>query len=151
MIEFAKGCDYAMHMVDEILDTITKGEHRKTVNFIQERKKVEEEEAALRRQQEEFSQQLESEWHQLGESSVQTLGTNVNFESLQSLNDLGIDTQFLNEFQVSENAGYATNVMKIFCANYLLTITQLKFVLFQSTCEARRDCGINRRLTEGPK
>jgi hypothetical protein len=112
MIEFAKGCDYAMHMVDEILDTITKGEHRKTVNFVQERKRVEEEETAVRRQQEEFTQQLESEWQQLGEPA-QVVTSGVNYESLQSLNDLGIDTQFLNDFQASDNSGYVFVVFGI--------------------------------------
>ncbi len=93
MIEFAKGCDYTMHMVDEILDTITKGEHRKTVNFIDERKRVEAEETRLRMQQEELTSQLEMEW----QDAVTSVPT-INMDSLKSLGDIGIDTQFLDEF-----------------------------------------------------
>lgn len=91
MIEFAKGCDYAMHMVDEILDTITKGEHRKTVNLIEERKRIENEEIRLKIQQDELTSQLEMEWQ------TQTTPT-ISLESLQTLGDIGIDTKFLDDF-----------------------------------------------------
>jgi hypothetical protein len=101
MIEFAKGCDYTICMVDEILDTITKGEHRKTVNFIEERKKIEAEEAQLlsNPQQEDLGTQLEMEWQDL----TQVPQEDVNIEALTSLSDIGIDTKFLDDFKHDNN------------------------------------------------
>ncbi|CAL8070209.1 unnamed protein product [Orchesella dallaii] len=101
MIEFAKGCDYAMYMVDELLDTVTKGEHKRTVNVVEERKRVEDEEARMRKEQEEFQTQLDMEWENATKVAVPT--PNVNFDSLRSLSELGIDTSFVEEFKDTVN------------------------------------------------
>lgn len=98
MIEFAKGCDYAIYMVDNLLDTVTKGEHKKTVNVIEERKRMEEEEAIIKKEQEEFAAQLEMEWDSATNSVIQPENSaNVNIDSLRSLSEFGIDTSFVDE------------------------------------------------------
>ncbi|ODM88433.1 Bromodomain-containing protein 7 [Orchesella cincta] len=102
MIEFAKGCDYAMYMVDELLDTVTKGEHKRTVNVVEERKRVEEEEARIRREQEEFQEQLDMEWENATKAEASS-ASNDNFDSLRSLSELGIDTSFVEEFKDTGN------------------------------------------------
>jgi hypothetical protein len=105
-------------MVDEILNTLTKGEHSRTVNLIEERKKLDEEEAIRRRQQEEYDSRIRNEW-----SLVETLGfTNVqvtdergaeshhsgpiDFESVKSLRELGIDTSFIDVVKTNLNHGH---------------------------------------------
>lgn len=94
MIEFAKGCDYAMYMVDELLDTITKGEHKKTVNVIEERKRVEEADARFKQEQDIFVRQLESQWENATKSTEPEFSGNL--DSLRGLSDLGIDTSFVD-------------------------------------------------------
>lgn len=104
MIEFAKGCDYAMYMVDELLDTVTNGVHKRTVNVIEERKRMEEEEARLKREQDEFTAQLEMEWENATNAATSQIPSeDVCFDSLRSLSDLGIDTSFVEDLKDQEN------------------------------------------------
>lgn len=99
MIEFAKGCDYAMYMVDELLDTVTKGEHKRTVNVVEERKRLHEEEERIKKEQEEFTRQLEMEWENATKTSQNPVPVDDNLESLRSLSELGIDTSFVEDFK----------------------------------------------------
>ena len=107
MLEFAKGCDYALQMVDEILNTLTRGEHSKTVNLIEERKKLQEEEEKQKKIQEELS----TEWNYItslnlapgdensSSQSAETPADDIDFDAVRSLSELGIDTSFVDEFE----------------------------------------------------
>ncbi|CAG7717210.1 unnamed protein product [Allacma fusca] len=111
MIEFAKGCDYALQMVDEILNTLTRGEHSKTVNVIEERKKIQIEEAHARKVQEE----LDTEWNYVSTMSFtddsykqeapECDNEQIDFDAVKSLNDLGIDTSFVDDFEQESRKG----------------------------------------------
>lgn len=122
LIEFAKGSNYAMRMVDGILDAITHGEHSKTINVIEERRKIEAEEAEIRRQEEEYAKCIAEESNFLERlgfptTDVKPFGkdevtvknevddSKINFDSLKSLNDLGIEVGFLEELKNNVDAG----------------------------------------------
>ena len=114
MLEFAKGCDYALQMVDEILNTLTRGEHSKTVNLIEERKKLQEEEERQKKLQEELS----TEWNYVtslsftpGDGSSNSQPTespadDIDFDAVRSLSELGIDTSFVDEFEQESKKRY---------------------------------------------
>lgn len=71
-------------MVDNLLDLMTGGDHRRTKRVLEERRRLKEEEERIR---------------QLMEPSVpQTSNVNVDFQSLRTLSELGIDTSFLDAF-----------------------------------------------------
>jgi len=113
ILEFGKGCDYAMRMVDQVLDTLTKGEHSRTVALIEERKKMEEEEDKLRRKQEAYEASIREEWKfvegiglppsaPIQEETGRTEDGLIDFESLKTLGaDLGIETKFIEELKPS--------------------------------------------------
>ena len=44
MLNFSKDCDYVTTMVDNLLDIMTGGDHRKTKRLLEEKKKIREEE-----------------------------------------------------------------------------------------------------------
>lgn len=71
-------------MVDNLLDLMTGGDHRRTKRVLEDRKRLREEEERIR---------------QLMEPSAvptQPPPVQVDFRSLRSLTDLGIDTGFLD-------------------------------------------------------
>ena len=103
-----------MRMVDGILDSITHGEHSKTINRVEERKRIEAEEAEYKRMEEESAKCIAEETSFLDKlgfgMSVPLLSDKevklenvaapeINYDSLTSLKDLGIDTGFLNEMK----------------------------------------------------
>lgn len=72
-------------MVDNLLDVLTGGDHRRTKRFIEERRRLREEEERIR---------------QLMEPPVQpSTPVNIDFQSLKSLSDLGIETDFIDEIE----------------------------------------------------
>jgi len=132
MIEFAKGCDYAMNMVDEVLDTVTKGEHSKTVNYIEERKEIERAEKKVKQEEEIFKAQVEEEWNQFANVAV-TAGADLDPDqaeaissnsvitecfdlgNIKSLADIGIDVDFLKELDTpSKNRSVIFSHMQCF-------------------------------------
>ncbi|KAL1449339.1 hypothetical protein WDU94_000532 [Cyamophila willieti] len=48
ILNFAKDCDYTLTMVDNLLDLMTSGEHRKTKKMIDEKQKIREEEEKMK-------------------------------------------------------------------------------------------------------
>lgn len=72
-------------MVDNLLDLMTGGDHRRTKRVLEDRRRLKEEEERIR---------------QLMEPSAPQTPPNVNvdFKSLRTLSELGIDTSFLDAF-----------------------------------------------------
>ncbi|XP_023015201.1 bromodomain containing 7/9 isoform X2 [Leptinotarsa decemlineata] len=88
--DFVKDSDYATHLVDSLLDLLTGGDHSKTKKILEENKNLREEEVAVKTMLE-----------------VKPIdAVKVNVEELKSLQDLGIDVNFLDkmdeEIRVSE-------------------------------------------------
>lgn len=81
--DFVKGCDYAEHLVDSLLDLLTGGEHSKTKTTIEEGKRFKEEEEAVRTVLE----------------TTPTDSVKVNVDELRSLSDMGIDVKFLDTME----------------------------------------------------
>lgn len=75
-------------MVDNLLDLLTGGEHRKTKKIIDEKRKFREEE-------EKIKQLMESK---PAVNSANNGNVKVELSQLKTLSDLGIDTSFLNSF-----------------------------------------------------
>jgi len=74
---FSKNCEYANFIVDNLLDILTGAQHSKTNKFIEEQKSIRAEESFVN-------------------DSIQD---RIDFESLKSLEDDGIDMSFLNGLQ----------------------------------------------------
>lgn len=89
VLSLAKVCDYTLTMVDNLLDVISGGEHRKSKTVIDDQKKFQEEEERVRNLIEKGSS-----------TNTQNESTNVEIEmeKLKTLSDLGIDTSFLEHF-----------------------------------------------------
>ncbi|KAL1502688.1 hypothetical protein ABEB36_007797 [Hypothenemus hampei] len=81
--DFVKGCDYAERLVDSLLDLLTGGDHSKTKTSLEEGKRFKDEEEAVRTVLE----------------SSPTDGVKVSVDDLKSLNDLGIDVNFLTNME----------------------------------------------------
>nr|XP_018916465.1 PREDICTED: bromodomain-containing protein 7 [Bemisia tabaci] len=88
ILNFAKDSDYTLTMVDNLLDLLTGGEHRKTKKIIDEKRKFREEE-------EKIKQLMESK---PAVNSANNGNVKVELSQLKTLSDLGIDTSFLNSF-----------------------------------------------------
>ena len=80
---FSRNCEYATYIVDHLLDILTGDQHRKTSKYIEEQKMLREEEKEVN---EAFQEKEE-----------------VNFESLRSLENDGIDMSFLGDLQKQYN------------------------------------------------
>ncbi|KAL0279326.1 UNVERIFIED_CONTAM: hypothetical protein PYX00_000917 [Menopon gallinae] len=85
ILDFAKDCDYALTMVDNLLDLMTGGDHRRTKRHIEDRRRLREEEERIRQLMEPAAPPPPCE--------------NVDFESLKTLSELGIDTSFLDALE----------------------------------------------------
>lgn len=88
--DYVKDSDYATHLVDSLLDLLTGGDHSKTKKVLEENKNLREEEAAVKTM--------------LEMKPIDAI--KVNLDELKSLQDLGIDINFLenmeNEIRISE-------------------------------------------------
>lgn len=82
ILDFAKDCDYALTMVDNLLDLMTGGDHRRTKRYIEDRRRLREEEERIRQLME--------------PAAPPPVCESVDFESLKTLSELGIDTSFLD-------------------------------------------------------
>lgn len=109
--DFAKDCDYTLTMVDNLLDLLTNGEHRRTKKILEERKKLRDEEERVR-------QMLENR-STCGQNGPLTQATpvqpvsapnppvnvasnvdpKVDFSSLKSLSSVGLDVGFLDDLE----------------------------------------------------
>lgn len=86
ILDFAKDCDYALTMVDNLLDLMTGGDHRRTKRVLEERRRLKEEEERIRQLME--------------PSGPQQSNTTVDFQSLKTLSDLGVDISFIEAFGI---------------------------------------------------
>ncbi|XP_029172830.1 bromodomain-containing protein 7 isoform X1 [Nylanderia fulva] len=99
ILDFAKDCDYTLTMVDDLLDILTGGDHRKTKKFIDEKRKLREEEEKIKNILEKPIQDINR--------NISTLEkVKVDLEQLKTLSEIGIDINFLEnleeEFKYSE-------------------------------------------------
>ncbi|XP_072767529.1 bromodomain-containing protein 7 isoform X2 [Anoplolepis gracilipes] len=100
ILDFAKDCDYTLTMVDDLLDILTSGDHRKTKKFIEEKRK-------LREEEEKIKNILEKPIQDMNRNISSLDKIKVDIEQLKTLSELGIDINFLEtleeEFKYNED------------------------------------------------
>lgn len=89
ILDFAKDCDYTLTMVDDLLDILTGGDHRKTKKFLEEKRKLKEEEEKIKNILEKPIQDMNRNISSLDK-------VKVDIEQLKTLSELGIDINFLD-------------------------------------------------------
>ncbi|XP_071788828.1 bromodomain-containing protein 7-like isoform X2 [Asterias amurensis] len=94
--EYVENCDdYVVSLVDGMLDTLTKGQHSKTMALLKQ-KSVDKEAAKTDTSTVSAGTQKETSSNQEAVKEEQeTPETNIQFDSLKSLSDIGIDMSFL--------------------------------------------------------
>lgn len=97
ILDFSKDCDYTLTMVDNLLDLLTGGEHRKTKRVLEERRKLREEEERIRQLLEGKPVSLQG----MSDDKIHSVSSfppdiKVDFGALKSLSDIGIDMKFLD-------------------------------------------------------
>ncbi|KFM63903.1 Bromodomain-containing protein 7, partial [Stegodyphus mimosarum] len=101
LTSFAKDNDYVLHMVDNILDSLTGGEHSKTVKILEEKRKVREEEAQARKVLKPLNE------NEMAKTSPLSTPVTADIESLQTLEDIDLELSRLehvdNENKKLEN------------------------------------------------
>ena len=96
ILNFSRNCDYAMFIVDHLLDILTGNEHRKTSHYIAEQKMLRREDDLLESTYTDL-EELERPQAQTAQHPANTNEEKIDFESLKSLNtDLGIDMSYLD-------------------------------------------------------
>ncbi|XP_064111605.1 bromodomain-containing protein 7-like isoform X1 [Macrobrachium nipponense] len=91
--DFSQDCDMAMHLVDQLLNLLTHQQHSRTKSVIEERRKMQEEE-------ERINSLLYPPIDTSATANVnEQKKSQINFCTLKSLSDIGIDTGFLNYFE----------------------------------------------------
>lgn len=95
--DFSQDCDMAMHLVDQLLNLLTHEQHSRTKSIIEERRRMQEEE-------ERINSLLcpSGDFGAYTSLSDQKGSATIDFSSLRSLSDLGIDTGFLGHFEEQE-------------------------------------------------
>lgn len=88
ILDFAKDSDYALTMVDDLLDILTNGEHTKTKKFLEEKRKLKEEEEKIKQL---LEKPVQDEKHNVPPVN----NVKVDLDQLKSLSDIGIDVNFL--------------------------------------------------------
>lgn len=88
ILDFAKDCDYTLTMVDDLLDILTNGEHRKTKKFLEEKRRLKEEE-------EKIKHLLEKPVQDVNRNIPELEKVKVDIDQLKTLSEFGIDTNFL--------------------------------------------------------
>ncbi|XP_015910234.1 bromodomain-containing protein 7 [Parasteatoda tepidariorum] len=88
LTSFARDSDYVMNMVDNLLDTLTGGEHSRTVKILEEKRLMREEEAALTRKV-------------LNENELIKTSHEPDIDSLQTLEDIDLELSRLEH--IDEN------------------------------------------------
>ncbi|XP_066906465.1 bromodomain-containing protein 7 [Halyomorpha halys] len=95
VLNFARDCDYTLTMVDNLLDLLTGGEHRKAKNIIDEHRRFREEEERVKELMD-----IKSHSHVPTPSTKSDMSNlKIEIEQLKTLSEFGIDTSFLNEFE----------------------------------------------------
>lgn len=88
ILDFAKDCDYTLTMVDDLLDILTNGEHRKTKKVLEEKRRLKEEE-------EKIKHLLEKPAQDVNRNIPQVDKVKVDLDQLKTLAEIGIDINFL--------------------------------------------------------
>lgn len=96
ILDFSKDCDYTLTMVDNLLDLLTSGEHKRTKKILDDHRKLREEEEKIRMLMENKSKP--------GGEGVDKVDAKVDVNSLKGLGDCGIDVGFLEELEVEAPA-----------------------------------------------
>lgn len=91
ILNYARNCDYAMCIVDNLLDILTGNEHRKTFGPIEEQKNIRLESALLDSAFQSVPTATAADTDVDTETDVK-----VDFDSLRSLSQEGIDMSFLD-------------------------------------------------------
>jgi len=81
---FSRNCEYATFIVDHLLDILTGDQHRKTSKYLEEQKLLKDEEIAVN-------------------DAFTDKDSNVDFDSLRSLEKDGIDMSFLGDLESKYN------------------------------------------------
>ena len=89
ILDFAKDCDYTLTMVDDLLDILTGGDHRKTKKLLEEKRRLKEEEDKIKHLLEKPLQDANR--------NLQAEKVKVDMDQLKTLSDIGIDINFLDE------------------------------------------------------
>lgn len=131
ILDFAKDCDYTLTMVDDLLDILTGGDHRKTKKFLEEKRRLKEEE-------EKIKHLLEKPIQDVNRNISHLEGVKVDLDQLKTLSDIGIDVNFL------ENLGkyILRNTIKVFnnISNFILfTEDELKLSEERAALQTRLD------------
>lgn len=92
ILEFSKDSQHASSLANSLLDFLTNGEHRKTMATLTEN-------ARQRYEQSEVEQTFPSPPPQ--EDLKKYENVQIDFDSLRSLSDIGVNVSFLNEFEKS--------------------------------------------------
>ncbi|XP_011137380.1 bromodomain-containing protein 7 isoform X2 [Harpegnathos saltator] len=92
ILDFAKDCDYTLTMVDDLLDILTGGDHRKTKKFLEEKRRLKEEEEKIQHLLEKPNQDVNRNIPSLDK-------VKVDIEQLKTLSELGIDVNFLENLE----------------------------------------------------
>merc|ERR1712141_401343 len=97
VLNFSRNCDYAMYVVDHLLDILTGNEHRKTSKYIDEMKTLRKEDElmdkAFKDVEEEVTTTTSLSDEQEDDKEI------VDFDALKTLQDDGIDMSFLGTLQ----------------------------------------------------
>ncbi|XP_008208464.3 bromodomain-containing protein 7 isoform X1 [Nasonia vitripennis] len=88
ILDFTKDCDYTLTMVDDLLDILTNGDHRKTKKFLEEKRRLKEEE-------EKIKHLLEKPIQDVNRNIPPVEKVKVDIDQLKTLSDIGIDINFL--------------------------------------------------------
>ncbi|KAK0163989.1 hypothetical protein PV328_002664 [Microctonus aethiopoides] len=92
ILDFAKDCDYTLTMVDDLLDILTSGDHRKTKKLLDEKRRLKEEE-------EKIKHLLEKPIQDLNNKNLEMDKIKVDVDQLKTLSELGIDVNFLDDLE----------------------------------------------------
>ncbi|KAK9508573.1 hypothetical protein O3M35_006105 [Rhynocoris fuscipes] len=113
VLNFAKDCDYTLTMVDNLLDLLTGGEHRKSKAIIDEQRRFREEEEKVRELMEGRGSNIDEGNNNnnsnlnLTEPSPKKIdgqtGGKIELSQLRTLSELGIDVSFLNDYETLLN------------------------------------------------
>jgi len=91
VLNFSRNCDYAMYVVDHLLDILTGNEHRKTSKYIEEMKTL--------RKEDELMDKAFKDVEKVSDTEEVEPKSVVDFDSLKTLQDDGIDMSFLSTLQ----------------------------------------------------
>ena len=101
MLNFTRGQDHTTFVGDHLLDILTDNKHREESNYLQDKETLKAEEETLY-----TLPAMEPEAVQ-----EQEVPANVDFDSLRSLSEMGIDVSFLDsiQHQVTQRRDHSIN------------------------------------------